>query len=363
MTTGSLPLRQRRRSDPAQARSHDRAAMLNAALTFTLALGLISMGMAALAFSQPTTRAAERTLTYAQRSTFDYSAPAPAEIYDGGVARGGDPIFRKLADSVAVTTTYTLASDAPAELAGTAQLRLVIGDGAGWRRTVDLGPETPFRGPSVALAGTLDLPAIEAALRSYEARTGIRQSGYQLALAPIYHVRGTLGGAPITTSYSPSLGFVLDETRLRPLVERPDQALAGEEAGTLTATEERPATLALWMLRLDVLATRRLALAGLEVALVIGLLAGWQLGRELRRDPVAAARLRFGAQLVRAPAGAPWARDAVALSSLEDLARLAQHGGQPIIQIEGGAEAGFYVRDGATVYSYRQAPCRHPEGL
>ena len=77
-------------------------------------------------------------------------------------------------------------------------------------------------------------------------RVGVTQAlDYEVpALAPHYRVRGSVGGAPLTTSYSPSLSFTLDETRLRPLLEQPDQPLAAEEGGTLETTEERPATLA-----------------------------------------------------------------------------------------------------------------------
>jgi signal peptidase I len=358
MATGTLPMHSRRRASipVGPGRGGNQVVLLNSVLTTMLALGLAALGLAGVAFSQPTTRQIEQVVPFTQQVSFDYGAPAPAGLYDGGAARGGDPIFRRLANSVAVTATYTLATETPAQLEGTARLLIELSDGAGWRRSLPLGPEQSFAGARVSLVGTLDLDAIEAALRRYEMQTGTRQASYGVTLTPHYTVRGNLGGAPLDLRYAPQLAFTLDDTRLRLRTDNAAESLNSADTSMLLRQATVPNTLALWLLKLDVLTARRLALVGFELALVGGLLTGWQLSRMLRRDPTAAARLRFGAQLVHAPAGAVWAHDAIGLSSLDDLARVAERCGQPIIVIEGGSAPGFYLRDGAVVYCYCAAP-------
>ncbi|MFV9505586.1 MAG: signal peptidase I [Oscillochloridaceae bacterium umkhey_bin13] len=355
MATSTLPTRPRRRpvARAAPPRTHERAALLNAALTVAMALGLVALGLAGLAFRQSTTRTITEAIPFEQQVRFRYHAPAPTGLYDHDQIQSGDPIFRRLNEQLAVSTTYTLSSQAPARLNGSAQLWVELSDGMGWRRTLALGPAQPFEGRNVTLEGTLDLAQISDLIRHYETQTGVRQNSYRLTLQPRYQLEGSLGEAALNTSFAPQLPFTLDETRLRPLSDQPASLLQFSETGSLNGNVTVPNTLSFWLITLDVVTARRMALIGLELALVGGLLAGWQLARTVRRDPLAGVRLRYRVQLVRTPTGATWMREAITLTSLDDLAQLAEQRGQPLIQVEHGPEAGIYLRDEAAVYAYR----------
>lgn len=352
----SLRPRRRRRAAPATSpASHDALSLLSGALTACAALGLVALALAAMSFTRPTSVETPGELAYSQNGRFDYAAPAPAGLYDGAGARAGDPIFLQVASSVPLTYTYSLSAEAPASLTGVAHLSAVLGDGAGWRRTFPLGNAAPFTGRTVTLARTLDLAALQQAITTYETMSGAPRGQYELTLQPEVRVEGMLGGHALMASFGSPLRFTLDAKALRPIHSEGGPALLSEETATLTFQREEPALLTFGPLRLEVPTARRLALAGLEIALVGGILAGWQLGRAVARDRGAAARLRYGHLLIRAEAGGDWTARAVTLASLEELARLAERLGQPILMIEGEPNPGYYVRDGAAVYTVAPA--------
>lgn len=352
MSTGQLPFssRRRRAALPATegAGALDQPTLLNYALTALLLLGLVALGLGALAFSRPPTYLASETLPFTQHAEFAYSAEAPADLYDGPQIRTGDPIFRRVSETVAVQVSYRLESDHPHALGGEAQLLAELSDGAGWRRTLPLGAVIPFAGATVSLSGTLVLAEIQGLIERFESQTGTSRDSYSLALLPSVQLQGTLGGAQLAERFEPRMEFVLDAQRLRPAQSDAESQMV--QAGNLSITRERPATLQLWVLQLDVLTARRLALVGLEIALVGGLLVGWGLARALRRDEQAAVRLRYGSLLVRVHADGSWAQSACELRAIEDLARLAERLGQPILIVENGPTAGYYVRDGERLY-------------
>lgn len=353
MAPASHSLRPRRhRAAPATSpQRHDALGLLSGALTACAALALLALALAAVSFTRPTTREAYDDLAYTQSGRFDYAAPAPHGLYDGGTARAGDPIFLAVASTVPVSFSYRFSAEAPTTLSGVARLTAVLGDGAGWRRTFALGETLSFTGRTATVAGSLDLAALRQAITTYEALSGSPRGHYQLDLLPQVEVEGSLAGRALATSFSPPLRFTLDAKALRPVATDGEVALLSETAAALRIQREEPAVLAFGPMRLAITTARRLALAGLEIALVGGLLAGWRLGRALAQDPGATARLRYGHLLVRAEAGRAWTEGAVTLASLEELARLAERLGQPIFVVEDGATPGYYVRDGAAVYT------------
>lgn len=355
MTPASPTLRpRRRRAAPlASSEPQDALGLLSGAVTLCAALALAALALAALSFARPTTHQAPAQLAYSQSGSFSYAATAPQGLYDGEGARAGDPIFLQVSELVPVSFTYRFSAEAPTTLAGEARLAAVLSDGAGWRRTFPLGAETHFTGREVTVEGTLDLAALGRAIKTYETLSGAPRGQYELDLSPAVSISGSLAGQPLAASYGSPLRFTLDAKALRPIAGDGGPALLTQETASLSYQREEPTTLALGPLRLAVATARRLALITLEVALAGGLLAGWYLNRIMARDTMAAARLRYGRLLVRAGAGGDWTTGALPLASLDELARLADRLGQPILVVEDGAAARYYVRDGAAVYTSR----------
>jgi signal peptidase I len=352
MSTGQLPLKARRRRAASPAAqpmaSFERAALLNHGLTALLVLGLGALALGALAFSRPLSQLVNASINFTQHAEFAYSAAAPAGLYDAPHVHTGDPVFRRVSDTVAVTVNYRFAGAHPRALSGSAQLQLELSDGAGWRRTMPLGPSTPFSGDAISLDGTLSFAALQQLIDHFEAQSGTTRSSYNLAIIPQVQINGSLAGEPLAEAFAPRMEFVIDAQRLRPA--QPATPALVTQNGSLSSVREQPARLQLWLLDLEVLTARRLALAGLEIALVGGLLVAWALARELRRDPQAAIRLRYGPLLVRASDPEPWAGEACELPSIADLARLAERLAQPIFVVEQETTLAYYVRDGERLY-------------
>jgi signal peptidase len=350
MTTAHLPARARRRAGGSSATQL--APMLSGAFTALILLALLSAALAAVAFARPVLRTVTGELSFTHVGRFDYGAAAPPGLYDGAGARSGDAIFRRVSSSVPVTFTYQLSSAAPADLAVAGRLNLELSDGQGWRRTLPLGAEAEFQGASAVLTGTIDLDAVQRLIDGYEGLTGLGSAQYRLAIAPALNVDGTLGGERFAETYAPRLAFRLDAVRLQ--LDTADGApspLDTQQSLAMAFTREEAAALALGPLKLEVLAARRLGLLGLELALAGLALLAWCAARELQGGEAAAIRLRYGPLLVAA-SGGDWARGAIELTSIDELARVAERLGAPIIHVAGGAAAGYYVRDAAGVYRY-----------
>jgi len=358
MTPASVSPRPRRRREPLTASPlpHDSLSLLSNIATICAALGLAALALATISFTRPTTRQVQGELAYSQHGRFDYVAPAPAGLYDGAYARAGDPLFLQVTETLPVSFTYQLRADAPATLAGVARLDAVLSDGAGWRRTFQLGAPVAFVARTATVTGTLDLAALQEMIATYEALSGVPRGQYRLDLSPEVLLQGSLAGLPLVTSYRPQLRFTLDAKALRPVGAEGRPAFSTEEAAALSYQREEPAPLALGPLRLKVTSARRLALVGLEIALVGGLLAGWRLRRAAQASHGAAIRLRYGHLLVRTEDGdgGAWSAGAVPLATPDELGRMAERLGQPILMVERGGASGYYVRDGASVYTVGQ---------
>jgi len=106
-----------------------------------------------------------------QRSmTYSYSARVPkSAAYDGTTAASPDPIFRRLANRVALRVDY---SGPPGTFGLTARLT----NGTGWHTSMQLVNDTPFAGPAHQATVALDLAALtarsDAASRAIGATTG-----------------------------------------------------------------------------------------------------------------------------------------------------------------------------------------------
>jgi hypothetical protein len=204
--------------------------------------------------------------------------------------------------------------------------------------------------------GVLDLGAAQELITTYEELSGSRLNEYVVVVVPTVKLSGTLGGVALDEQFAQRVEFRLDATRLRPLTPAEGGGFTAEETGSVTRQREEPNRLGLWLVELDVQLARRVALVGLEIAVVAAAVLGWRLARELRRGEDAAIKLQYGPLIVTARSADGWAAEAVELSAIEDLVRVAERSGQSIVQVDEPSGARYFVRDGVSVYSYSRRP-------
>jgi signal peptidase I len=334
------------------------------ALREPLALGCVLAGLAGLlltllAFTQPLTRETSDELTYRQTGRFSYTAGAPAGLYDAPEARTGDPVFRALAERIDVGFSYRFESDAPAEIHGSYSLHAELSAPNGWRRTIELQPRREFRGRQFSAAGVLEFAQLQAMIDRLEAQTRLDDMQYTLAILPDVAFSGDLDRQPLAGTFAPRMVFLLDTVQLQLAAntgERP-ATLQPSQEGVLPITHSQPAMITLPGFALPVVTARLLGPALLLVALVGLAAAGLPLVRAIQRDEARRIGMKHGSLLATAALPpAAHAPGAIVLTSIADLARIAERQGAPILHEPQGASHHYAVRDGEQWYRYTLAP-------
>ncbi len=185
------------------------------AMTLLVTVALVALTLGGLAWTRPTTRQVPTDISYAHTGRFEYSAPAPAGLYDGGRVQSGEPVFLQLAKEVDFRFEYHLSGQSVEGTSGTQRLVARVGDDSGWRRTFELAPSKSFSGTSSAVSGRLDLQRVQELTKRLEAETGYTRDHYDLVLAPQMRVAGTVAGHRIEDTFAPELLFRLDPQKLQ----------------------------------------------------------------------------------------------------------------------------------------------------
>lgn len=345
----------RQAGQPRQPALSRRAGNNEGLLMALAALACAALALGAFAFTRPTTREASDEITYQQTGVFSYSAAAPAGVYDSNTIQTGEPLFPQLTSAATIGFDYRLVSDRPADLRGTYRLVAEVSAANGWQRTVELRPATSFSGGAFSASGTLDFANIKALIDRFEQQTGLKRQQYTLAVVPEVVVNGTLAGLELHDEYAPRLEFRLDETQVQ--LQKPGSGaqdpLKPSKDGMLKGAHTEPNTIALLFLKLEVPVARWIAPIVLALALCGTLALGLPI---LRTRPDEAARIaaKYGALLVAVADGdqPPGAR-VVAIATIDDLARLAERGGQIILHEASGTRHRYIVQDAGTTYCYK----------
>jgi len=322
------------------------------------ALACASLLLALFAFLRPTTRAVADDIAYEQTGTFSYSANAPAGVYDSDSVQTGDPVFRQVTNVVDVQFIYHLAAEQMANVHGNSRLVAEISDTSGWKRALELQPTTDFSGATFAAQGSIDLAHVQALIDTFERQTGIQRQQYALALVAHTVVEGTLSGQELRDEFAPRLEFLLDRQQLQLAQSSGDarKPFAQSQQGLLKRTSQQPNTLLLLGLTLEVASARRIALAGLCLALGGTLLLGYLMRRARPGDEPARILRKYGPLLIIIRDSQPVAGATIVdVSTIDDLAKLAEQHGLMIMHAPHDVGHSYFVYDGKLAYRYRIA--------
>jgi signal peptidase I len=320
------------------------------------AFACASLLLAIFAFLRPTTRAVADDIAYEQTGTFSYSAAAPAGVYDSESVQTGEPVFRQITNLVDVQFAYQLAAEQPSNVRGSSRLVAEISDTSGWKRAIELQPSNEFSGPTFTSQGSIDLARFQALIDNFERQTGIQRQQYALALVARTAVEGSLSGQELRDEFAPRLEFLLDRQQLQ-LAQAgggKTEPFAQSQQGMLKRTSQQPNTLILLGLTLEVASARRIALAGLCLALGGTLLLGYLMSRAKQDDEPARIQRRYGPLLIAIRDSQPDSSAAtIDVATIDDLAKLAEQHGLMIMHAQHGAEHSYFVYDGKLSYRYR----------
>ncbi len=331
-------------------------------LAVVVALACASLLLAVAAFGRPSSRSAPDDIPYTQTGQFSYSAAVPetAQVYDEAAgALTGDPVFLKLSDSLSTTFTYRVAGGDGVALVvgGTTRLTAELTNADGWKRTIILADDAPFRGTPVTIQGGVDLGWVRAQVALLEQQTGLQNQSYSLAIVPHIHAEGTLRGQPFAGDFSPRLPLKLDEFQLHMPARGsadPDPLNPAVQAA-LKHNRSEANTLPLLFVELPVAAARWLALLGLAGGLAAaGGIAAMQSGRWIPLSkPRSAIEAVYGDRVVSVRGLARSRGRMIDVTSESDLIQVAENEGCPILRETIPDEFAYFVQAGETTYRFR----------
>jgi signal peptidase I len=337
-------------------------------VTMILALGLIALlpfvMLAVLSFTRPATKSHTVPVPYKQSGRFSYSADAtPGPAYPSNLAVTGDPLFTRVLNEVNLHFGYRFASAAKRSLSGKASLSATLTSTSGWTTTFPLGPPTYFQGNHGGLSATLNLSSLHALIGSVEKTTKVGGS-YTLAIIPHVSVTGKLDRLPLSTSFSPSLEFSVNELELKPTVaasagsatSSPSTASVFKPSASSSVASKgyQPLFLSFKVARLSIATARSIALIGIAIV-IAGLVAMLALVR-LRvppRDEATSIRARYGHMIV--PVGhvaQTVGTSVIDVADMEALVRIAEHYDRSILHETAAGGEAFWVTDESGQFRY-----------
>lgn len=320
----------------------------------TLGLGVLAW----VAFNRPATHEVPADTPYSQSGEFQYSAvAADGRIYDTGKATSGEPVYRRQSETVAFRFAYAFEGANATSIGGTYRLVAELGDQNGWRRTIDLTPETAFIGNEFVAEGVLSLGQVQELIAILETQSGVKNERYSVTVSPKVQVSGRIAGTPFEDTFSTAaLAMELDNVQLRlgrGSNANPLDQLTPSAEGNVSTRVERANTIGLLILDLPVGPARLLSLAGLGLALIgsgcfVIALVNQRAGNRFGGGP----KLRSPLVTVRGKVPAVRTR-LVDVTSLDDLGRIAVQSGAVVLQEARPGFHAYFVHDGELTYRYQ----------
>ncbi len=304
--------------------------LLVALLTFTAVVGLV---LAFVAYNRPLDREIVVPIEYEQLTDLSYSAPASESVYSQGVLNSGDPVYRALVDELIIQLEHEVVADDSVDGDGTYWIDAVVQASDGWQRSLPLREQTPYAGASLSATVSLPLDAIDETIDNFRRQAGldsIEDTNFSVLIFALVSFDGTVAGEVIHTVTSDELVL-----RWNPDALYPEMSSTGNDEASSGIIETMRATeniVSLGIFDIEVRMARIAAQILLFVAVVGGLLV-WLMMRHAMQTPEPlqiAARYRSRIVPIQG-ARQPAPSRVVALLSFDDLMRIADQKGEPIL--------------------------------
>ncbi|TAK81166.1 MAG: signal peptidase I [Dehalococcoidia bacterium] len=330
------------------------------------AAALVALGVVAAVTAFGTAGPAASRENYEHRGSFTYAAQGAPGVYDAPAAQTGDPIFRRLADTIEVGFQYEFWTVAVANVSGQYRMDLRLTQANGWNRTLEIVPTTPFQGVKAEVSGVIDLHTVQSVIDAMEQQTGIGSRAYLLTLIPRIELDGTLAGQELHDRFVPEQRFLLDQQVLQPQPSAGSNDVKFDRVQNGNVAVSRMGERALHVVGLRILFKTVRSAAFLTLGITLPGLLGWMVATTIirRGDEAALIEAQYRDVLVRGHIDQlPANPTVIGVDSMEDLVRLAEQRDVPVIaEYAGSDEAApeFVVisPDGVTYY-YRPRPGSH----
>ncbi|GAB4419644.1 MAG: hypothetical protein Kow002_07410 [Anaerolineales bacterium] len=322
--------------------------ILSLSLFLAVTLGLLS-------FTQPAMLTEENNILYTHKIAFEYTGKANPNVYDQPTIQAGEPLFLALSCTLDISIVYALASAEPIDANGSYRVAAMVSEPNGWKRTVELVPETSFDNGRFGTQTSVDICSIRRIIEQMTNLTGMNRNIYDVKIVTEIELTGEIDGYAYHETISPSLDFGLDSVQLflrKDSVEG-NEPLSWESVGYISRTHRVPNKLSFFGLNLSVLFVRIFAITLFLVTVSGGILFSLPL-LSTSKKPIDTIRARYGSLIIHAenlPAPKK-SQPIIIVRSINDLVRLAQQSGSMILETVHDSEYRFSIILDTAIYSY-----------
>ncbi len=267
------------------------------------------------------------------------------------VQKSGQPVFGKLVDSMEATFDYRMTSDKPvSEASSEVRITALLEGTKLWSKEFELFNGT--KGASFVIGFPIELADYLGLIDAIKNETGAPAEGYTLTLVASVHTVARAAGSRINDVFSQSFKATIKDNVLRW-----DDGLTKKDAGAVKLTK----TVANGQTYLG-MSVNSLMILTIVLAIVFSLFFGFSLIMFFRLRPTKSIVEREVDRIGKkyGPRMAVGRRRvAVELDSMQDLAKVADELGKPIVHETPDAEDEqhtYLVVDGFTVYRFRLPP-------
>jgi signal peptidase I len=372
--------RRRRRHGQKQAgASHPVGApsyMLNRTLlVVSVVCAALFAALGVVAFLRDTTGSRSVSTRYTQQLSFSYRGPAQqGSVYPSGEVTTGDPVYLQLVHRLNVTAAYEFRTTGTPQLHGTVRIHGTLSNSSGWSRGLWLSPRATFSGVHGSATARLDLSRLQALTNRVSSQIGTAGDGaYTLAMVPEVKLSGTVGGKPLTTTYSAPLDLTLGAAALASGTSAIASSASSSGAG---ATSEQSglvhsapgallASSSTSTNKLDgvpVSTVRLIAIAGFALFTLLALLTG---SRELRgpSDPVEQISRRYKHLIVPVGSITPSTEHPpIEVRTMAALAQLAERSERLILHDHQPDVDNYLIDDQGTLFRFQALRIRDTNG-
>jgi signal peptidase len=332
-------------------------------------LALASLLLALIAYTRPTQHTTTNAVGYEQRLSFSYTAEPRGDVYEGGVVSSGQPVYLALVDQLDLSFDFALTSDLPVATSGRYKLDAVVAFDEGLTRTIPLVADTAFDGSEVTFSTPLTLIDVQQVIDQIAQQIGANGK-HTVSIVPTVNLVGMVGDRAIDESFAPGLVFELDAVALRPVTKTsasgdanaPDP-FSPTKAGTVEQQATTSASISLLMLDVNVVTARQIAIVGLSLSVLGGIVVAFMLISALRVAEPHRIKARYGHLLIQvSDSDLGMIGRVVEVISIDDLVRVAEREGRMILHQQHGAIHDYFVQDVDVTYRYWTRDASAPAG-
>lgn len=317
-------------------------------------IAFISIVFALISFSRPAMVPIDADIPYGQLGFYSYSTTAPQNIYNENKIITGDPIFPKLTCTIDVNFQYTMVSPQAENVQGSYQLLAkIIEPGSGWEREITLQKELTFSGSAFDTTAKLNFCEIEALIQAVEEKTEFHPATYFLEVSPQVNVTGIISAQDFQDSFDPKLTFAYDRLLYHMVENEEGNSLTPSSTGNIIEKRNQEAVVSFLGMGFRVSSLRTISLFGLGISVLGMAIMGWMIWNMERKDPAGLIRLKYDALIVEVhDAESLNAVQRINISSMDDLAKLAERYNSMIFHEMNGSVHSYFIKHNGAIYQF-----------